>query len=197
MFTGIIQHTGKVINVDRSGSNVQFIIESDISAGLKVDESLSHNGVCLTVESINGKTYQVTAVEETLEKTNAKHWKSGTNINLEQAMIMNSRLDGHIVQGHVDDVCICTNKNDRNGSWEFSFQFDPKFAPLMIEKGSVCLNGVSLTAYNVTGNEFSVSIIPYTWEHTNFNSLDVDDNVNIEFDILGKYVQRMMGLQKN
>ncbi len=196
MFTGIIQNMGSVVSMSKNGENITYIIDSQLTSDLKVDESISHNGVCLTIENISGSRYQVTAVKETLLKTNAQYWKPGDFINLERAMTMNGRLDGHIVQGHVDDVCRCIDKKDLDGSWEFRFQFNKEFAGLMIEKGSVCLNGVSLTAYNVTEDQFTVSIIPYTYDHTNFKTIGVNHHLNIEFDILGKYVQRMLSLKK-
>lgn len=194
MFTGIIENFGIIQEVTANKNNISYIIESEIAAHLKVDESVSHNGVCLTVEEINGSRYRVTAVDETLKKTNAKHWEKDTMLNLERAMLLNGRLDGHIVQGHVDDVAKCIDKKDAHGSTEFTFEFQKTFAPLIIEKGSVCLNGVSLTAFNVTEHTFNVTIIPYTMEHTNFKVMKVGDLVNIEFDVLGKYVQRSLQL---
>ncbi|GAC1596918.1 MAG: riboflavin synthase [Ginsengibacter sp.] len=196
MFTGIIENMGTIKAITKNGENITYVIDSQLTDQLNVDESISQNGVCLTIENISKSEYWVTAVKETILKTNAKYWKVGSIINLERAMMMNGRLDGHIVQGHVDDVCKCIEKKDLNGSWEFQFEFDPQFAGLIIEKGSVCLNGVSLTTYNVNENQFTVSIIPYTFDHTNFNSLLVGDYLNIEFDILGKYVQRMLSLRK-
>lgn len=192
MFTGIIEKIGRVEEIESVGNNLRFTISSEVAEELKVDESVSHNGICLTVESVNGHNYTLSAVQETILKTNIKYWKEGDSVNLERAMLMNGRLDGHIVQGHVDDVAQCISRIDLNGSWEFTFKFDEQFGDLMIEKGSVCLNGVSLTAYNVGDEQFTVSIIPYTFEHTNLNTVVEGDFVNIEFDILGKYVQRML-----
>ena len=195
MFTGIIQAIGKIINISMNGSNRTFTISSEVAPHLSVDESVSHNGICLTIEDVHKNHYTITAVQETLEKTNATTWKPGDKINLEQAMKMNSRLDGHIVQGHVDGTATCIEKKDKDGSVEFTFTFDESFASLVIEKGSVCVNGVSLTAFNVTRNTFTVAIIPYTLSHTNLQYLAEDGIVNIEYDMLGKYVQRIMDLR--
>ncbi len=196
MFTGIIKSLGEIKEISTIGSNRTFFIKSELFSQLKIDESLSHNGVCLTVEDIQNGIYKVTAIEETLKKTNAGQWKKGDLINLEQAMKLSERLDGHIVQGHVDGTGICIDKQEKNGSVEFTFQFDSVFATLIIEKGSICVNGVSLTAFNVTENNFTVAIIPYTFEHTNFHLLKTNDSVNLEFDILGKYVARIIALKE-
>ena len=196
MFTGIIEDTGEIKQISIESSNRVFFIKSDLASQLRIDESVSHNGVCLTIEDIKKDIYRVTAIHETLEKTNAGLWNPGEVINLERSMKMNGRIDGHIVQGHVDGTAICTEKKDKNGSVEFLFSFNESFAPLIIEKGSVCVNGVSLTAFNVSRNSFTVAIIPYTFLHTNFKSLMENDIVNIEYDILGKYVNRMFSLQK-
>lgn len=196
MFTGIIEDTGEIKQISIESSNRVFFIKSELASQLKIDESVSHNGVCLTIEDIKKEIYRVTAIQETLEKTNAGLWNPGEIINLERSMKMNGRLDGHIVQGHVDGTAICTEKKDKNGSVEFSFSFNESFAPLIIEKGSVCVNGVSLTAFNVSRNSFTVAIIPYTFLHTNFKSLMENNAVNIEYDMLGKYVNRMFSLQK-
>ena len=195
MFTGIIKDLGRIKEISTAGSNRVFYIESELSGRLAIDESLAHNGVCLTVEEINGKTYRVTAIDETLKKTSLGNWRNNDLINLEQAMQLNDRLDGHIVQGHVDGTGICVQKNDKEGSVEFTFKYDPSFALLIIEKGSICVNGVSLTAFNVTENHFTVAIIPYTFSHTNFQVLETHNIVNLEFDILGKYVARITGLR--
>jgi len=195
MFTGIIKDLGEIKEISTTGSNRTFLIESSLAWQLKVDESVAHNGVCLTVEEKNNNFYRVTAIEETLKKTNVGQWKKGDLINLEQAMQLNDRLDGHIVQGHVDGTGRCINKTDKNGSIEFTFRFDKAFAPLIIEKGSICVNGVSLTAFNVTEDHFSVAIIPYTFSHTNFQSLRESDLVNLEFDLLGKYVARIESIR--
>lgn len=195
MFTGIIEALGEIKEISIEKSNRVFYIKSDISSHLMVDESLSHNGICLTVEEIKKDIYRVTAILETLEKTNARFWNPGDIINLERSMKINDRLDGHIVQGHVDGTAVCIERKDKEGSVEFTFQFKEDSAPLVIEKGSVCINGVSLTAFNVTKNTFTVAIIPYTMSHTNFKNLMEEDVVNIEYDVLGKYVQRMLLLQ--
>jgi riboflavin synthase len=196
MFTGIIEALGEIKEISIEKSNRVFFIKSDIASELKIDESVSHNGICLTVENIKKDIYSVTAIHETLEKTNAGLWNPGDVINLERSMKMNGRLDGHIVQGHVDGTAICTERKDKEGSIEFTFEFNDTFAPLIIEKGSICVNGVSLTAFNVGKNNFTVAIIPYTLSHTNFKTLMEDNIVNIEFDILGKYVQRILNLQE-
>jgi len=195
MFTGIIKALGEIKEISNAGSNRIFFIKSELLPQLKIDESISHNGVCLTIENIENDVYKVTAIEETLKKTNAGEWKKGDLINVEQAMRLNERLDGHIVQGHVDGTGICINNQQKDGSVEFTFQYNPSFAALIIEKGSICVNGVSLTAFNVTENNFTIAIIPYTFEHTNFHLLKTNDTVNLEFDILGKYVARMMALK--
>lgn len=195
MFTGIIENLGEVKDIQVKGTNRTFYIQSSLASELKMDESVSHNGVCLTVENIQGNIVQITAIHETLEKTNADDWKPGDLINLERAMRLNERLDGHIVQGHVDGTAKCKQRTDRDGSVEFTFLYNHVFAPLLIEKGSVCVNGVSLTAFNLNEDLFTVAIIPYTLEHTNFKNLIEDDVVNVEFDILGKYVQRILNLQ--
>ncbi len=191
MFTGIIEGLGEIKEISIEKANRVFFIKSALAFEVKIDESLSHNGICLTVEKIKKDIYSVTAIHETLEKTNASLWNPGDFINLERSMKMNGRLDGHIVQGHVDGTAICTERKDKEGSIEFTFEFEEIFAPLLIEKGSVCINGVSLTAFNVGKNNFTVAIIPYTLSHTNFKTLMEDNIVNIEFDILGKYVQRL------
>ncbi len=195
MFTGIIEGLATILTVRVSGSNKSFILSAPFTHELRVDQSLSHSGICLTVEAINGDQYQVTAVEETLSKTNAGLWRPGDIINLERAMVMNGRLDGHLVQGHVDATAVITKITDMGGSWEYDFRFPPEHAALMIEKGSVCVNGVSLTAFDVTSDSFRVAIIPYTYEHTSFPHLKQGDSVNIEFDMVGKYVNRFIALQ--
>jgi riboflavin synthase len=192
MFTGIIENTGIVKEILTSGTNTSFWIASALSGELKIDQSLSHNGVCLTVEEVANGMHRVTAIEETLSKTNLGQWKEGTVVNLERCMPMNGRLDGHIVQGHVDATAECIAVIEKQGSWEFTFTFPPQFSALVIEKGSISLNGISLTVFNVGITTFSVAIIPYTYEHTNINTIKQGCRVNIEFDILGKYVQRMM-----
>jgi riboflavin synthase len=192
MFTGIIESIGEIKDISVESSNRIFYVKSDLYSELKVDESLSHNGICLTIEKIENDVHRVTAIEETLKKTTAGSWKIRDQINLERSMKLNDRLDGHIVQGHVDGTGVCLGKKEKQGSVEFTFGYDKTFAPLIIEKGSICVNGVSLTAFNVTEENFTVAIIPYTFEHTNFNSLSVNDKVNLEFDILGKYVSRKL-----
>ncbi len=196
MFTGIIEEIGIIEKISVNEGNRRFYIKSILAPELKVDESVSHNGICLTVEEITGDVYRVTAVKETLSKTNSLLWKPDDLINLERAMKMNGRLDGHLVQGHVDDTAQCIEIKDEKGSKEFTFRYRASFAPLIIEKGSVCINGVSLTVFNLKNDTFQVTIIPFTMEHTNFKTLQKNDIVNIEFDILGKYVQRMLELKK-
>ncbi len=192
MFTGIIESLGKVNAVENDRSNVHFTIESSISSELKIDQSLSHNGACLTVVEVGSDWHRVTAVEETLHRTNLGDWKPGTLVNLERCLPMGGRLDGHIVQGHVDDVVECVEVLETGGSWKLSFRFRPEHGGLLVDKGSVCLNGVSLTVVSPHRDLFSVAIIPYTWEHTNFKNLVSGDKVNVEFDILGKYIARQM-----
>ncbi len=193
MFTGIIESTGKIISITRDKSNVHFKIESNISNELKVDQSISHNGVCLTVTSIEGNIHSVTAIDETLKKSNLGKLNVDDFVNLERCMIANGRFDGHVVQGHVDQIGICTSVKDENGSWLYDFEYDPDLGNITVEKGSICVNGVSLTCFNSKDNGFSVAIIPYTYEHTNFNQLKKGDVVNLEFDIIGKYVKRLLG----
>ena len=195
MFTGIIEQLGTIENVKTSGSNVTLTVKAALAEELKIDQSLSHSGVCLTVETIEGNKYTVTAIEETLKKTSLSKWKIGTVVNLERCLRFDGRLDGHIVQGHVDTVGKCINATTKDGSWEYVISFDEKFASLIIEKGSISLNGISLTIFNVTNSSFTVAIIPYTYEHTNMHTLVVNDVVNIEFDMIGKYVGRMNKLK--
>ncbi|MDE3235647.1 MAG: riboflavin synthase [Bacteroidota bacterium] len=190
MFTGIIEATGTVKEVITTGTNKTFWIESPISRELKTDQSIAHNGVCLTVEAVNNNLHKVTAIEETLRKTNLGQLQAGAIVNLERCMLMNGRIDGHIVQGHVDATATCTEVKTLAGSWEYTFRFDEQFAHLVIEKGSVCVNGTSLTCFNVTRNSFTVAIIPYTYHHTNIQYLEAGSTVNIEFDIIGKYMAR-------
>ena len=191
MFTGIIEQLGTIENVQTKGSNVTLTISATLTSELKIDQSLSHSGVCLTVETIDNNRYTVTAIEETLKKTSLSKWKIGTVVNLERSLRFDGRLDGHIVQGHVDTVGKCINAITKDGSWEYVISFDEKFASLIIEKGSISLNGVSLTIFNVTKNSFTVAIIPFTYEHTNMHTLQENDEVNIEFDMIGKYVNRI------
>lgn len=196
MFTGIIESLGILEDVVENGTNRSFQISSPISHELKTDQSLSHNGICLTVEnSVRGR-HQVTAIAETLAKTNASSWKAGDMLNLERALNFQGRLDGHLVQGHVDSTGLCTSIVDKDGSWLFTFRFAEQFAPLVIEKGSIAVNGISLTAWNVKNNEFSVAVIPYTMEHTNLKYLKPGDAVNLEFDMVGKYILRFQQLKQ-
>jgi len=196
MFTGIIETTGTITNVISNGSNKTFWIESPISNELQIDQSIAHNGACLTVEETKNGIHRVTAIEETLTKTNLDKWIKGSVINLERCITLSARLDGHIVQGHVDTIASCTEIIEKNGSKEFTFQFDKKFAALIIEKGSITIDGISLTVFNVKEDYFTVAIIPYTFEHTNIKYLVTDGNVNIEFDMIGKYVNRIYSLKK-
>lgn len=194
MFTGIIESTGRISRVVKEGTNVHFTIESNISKELKIDQSVAHDGVCLTVVACDADSHTVTAVAETLLKTNLQGWETGRTLNLERAMKLGDRLDGHIVQGHVDTTGICTERKEMDGSHLFRFSFPEKFAALIIEKGSVCINGVSLTAFEAGRDTFTVTIIPYTLGHTTFGQLKAGDPVNLEFDILGKYMLRMKEL---
>ncbi len=193
MFTGIIEATGKVGKITKEGSNVHFEISSKIASELKVDQSVAHNGVCLTVTKQSASIYEVTAIDETLKKSNLGVLKTGDKINLERCMLNNGRFDGHIVQGHVDQVGICKAIKEEDGSWIFDFEYDAGFDNVTVEKGSITVNGISLTCFNSSENGFSVAIIPYTFEHTNFHQLRVGDTVNLEFDIIGKYVKRLLG----
>lgn len=190
MFTGIVETLAKITDIKKDGSNKSFWLESHISGELKVDESVSHDGVCLTVEEINDKSYKVTAIKETLDITNLKEWEVGSFVNIERSMKMNGRLDGHIVQGHVDATGACIKKVGLDGSTEYTFSFKKKFGNLIIEKGSICVNGISLTAFNIKKKKFTVAIIPYTLAHTNLSQVKEGSIVNLEFDILGKYIQR-------
>jgi riboflavin synthase len=226
MFTGIIESLGKVISIETKGSNKTFWIESPVSQELKIDQSIAHNGVCLTVEEITGPgtpvsnpsvprtpgpnpsaapgapatvaaeaptaAHRVTAIEETLNKTNLNNWQPGDLINLERCLEMNGRLDGHIVQGHADATAVCLERRELDGSWEFRFEFPPAFSHLVIEKGSISLNGISLTIFNVTATAFDIAVIPYTFQHTNIRSVFPGSRVNLEFDLIGKYVTRFM-----
>ncbi len=190
MFTGIIETIGTVKEVITNGSNRSFWIESSIGPELKVDQSLSHNGICLTVEEIQDSKHRVTAIEETQEKTNIRDWEKGALINLERCLRFNDRIDGHLVQGHVDTTAVCIKKKGKQGTREYEFEYPKKFTELVIEKGSVCVNGISLTAFDVKKKSFKTAIIPYTFEHTNMKEMLEGDRVNIEFDIIGKYLKR-------
>jgi riboflavin synthase len=191
MFTGIIEQLGTIKAIEKEGENIHFTVQSSFANELKIDQSVAHNGVCLTVVQINDDQHVVTAIHETLEKTNLGEWKVGTKVNLERCMQMNGRLDGHIVQGHVDSTAICTAIEDQNGSWKYTFEYTTN--QVTVEKGSITVNGVSLTVVDSKDNGFSVCIIPYTHEHTNFHQLQVGDKINLEFDIIGKYVAKLMG----
>jgi len=190
MFTGIIETTGTVESVEQIGTNLSFWIASPVSSELKIDQSVSHDGVCLTVEAVAENRHRVTAIEETLNKTNLRNWKQNTKINIERCMQLNARLDGHMVQGHVDAMAFCIASEEKQGSWEYRFQVPSECLHLIIEKGSVCINGISLTAFDLKFNSFKIAIIPYTYHHTNVNALKNGSMVNIEFDVIGKYLAR-------
>lgn len=192
MFTGIIEALGIIKTIQTEGSNKHFEVESTISDQLKVDQSVAHNGVCLTVTKVEGNKHWVTAIDETLQKTNIGDLKPGTRVNLERCMLNNGRFDGHIVQGHVDQVAICKSIKEEEGSWVFGFEYDASLGNITVEKGSITINGISLTCFNSRENAFSVAIIPYTYEHTNMKDVKVGSVVNLEFDIIGKYVQRLL-----
>jgi riboflavin synthase len=196
MFTGIIEQIGIIKAIESNNTNLTLTIQSALVPELKIDQSLSHSGVCLTVEEIIDNQYKVTAIDETLKKTTIGMWKKGDIINLERCLRFDGRLDGHIVQGHVDTVGTCIGYLEKNGSWEYRIEIDEKFATLIIEKGSIALNGISLTIFNITNISFTVAIIPYTYEHTNMHTLALGDKVNVEFDMVGKYVGRMKEINK-
>jgi riboflavin synthase len=191
MFTGIIETVGQIISIEKEGSNLHFTIRSDISNALRIDQSLSHDGVCLTVVGLENGTHTVTAVEETLKRTNLQNWAIGKPVNLERAMPAHGRLDGHIVQGHVDATGVVVAIEDRNGSWHFTVEYPPGEGRILVDKGSICINGVSLTVVQPDKNHFSVAIIPFTFENTSFKNLQVGDLVNLEFDIIGKYLAKL------
>lgn len=192
MFTGIIEDLGVLVQLEGDNTNKHFTFSCNFTNELKIDQSLAHNGVCLTVVKIKGNEYKVTAIKETLEKTNLNNLKINDSVNLERCMPANGRFDGHIVQGHVDTVAKCINSEDLNGSYKFTFEHPTNKNYITVEKGSITINGVSLTVVNSTKNTFSVCIIPYTFNHTNFKTLKIGDTVNVEFDIVGKYLQKMM-----
>ena len=194
MFTGIVEEVGKISDITESGSNLDIWVKAKMSPELKIDQSVAHNGICLTVVSMKEREYMVTAVKETLDKTNLGSLKKGDPVNLERGMRLGDRLDGHIVQGHVDQVATCKQIKEADGSWHFTFEYDPNIGNITIEKGSITVNGVSLTVVNSRSNEFSVAIIPYTYKHTTFNTLKKGDLVNLEFDVIGKYVKRITEL---
>jgi riboflavin synthase, alpha subunit len=199
MFSGIVESTARVVSIQKDQENIHFTLECDFIQELKIDQSVAHNGVCLTVVHLTDKQYVVTAMNETLERSNLATWTIGTEVNVERSMMMNGRLDGHIVQGHVDQVAICIGKENEDGSYRFTFQYETnkemaQRGYFCVDKGSVTINGVSLTVCNPTQNTFQVCIIPYTYDNTNFHSIEVGTKVNIEFDIIGKYIARMQQL---
>ena len=193
MFTGIVEKIGRVAKISLQGKNRHFFIESELAPELKIDQSVAHNGVCLTVVGIQGKVYEVVAIDETLQKTSLGTWQVGDRVNLERAMKLGDRLDGHIVQGHVDQVGICYAIEDAQGSRVFTFHYDPSLGNMTIEKGSITVNGVSLTVVNSQKGAFSVAVIPYTYDHTSFHTLKQGDKVNLELDVIGKYVLAKVG----
>ncbi|MFL9843253.1 riboflavin synthase [Flavobacterium rhizosphaerae] len=197
MFTGIIETAAILQHIQKEEDNIHFTFHSPITNELKIDQSLSHDGVCLTVVALENNTYTVTAIKETLDKTNLKNWQQGSKVNLERAMKLGDRLDGHIVQGHVDQTGTCTAVKEAGGSWYFTFKYDTVAHNITIEKGSITINGVSLTVVNSGNGTFSVAIIPYTYEHTNFNTIKEGTVVNLEFDVVGKYVARLHALTQN
>ncbi|MFM1820335.1 MAG: Riboflavin synthase [Bacteroidota bacterium] len=192
MFTGIVEAMGSLVKTEAKGTNVEFWFTCPFTQELKVDQSLAHNGVCLTVVEIEGEQYRVTAIDETLQKTNLGDLKIGQKVNLERCMAANARFDGHIVQGHVDLTGVCTEIKDQQGSWEYRFSYPKSSGHVTVEKGSICVNGTSLTVVDSQDDSFTVCIIPYTYEHTVFHQLSVGDRVNLEFDILGKYIKKLM-----
>ena len=194
MFTGIIENIALVKEIKKDGDNLIFTFESDLTSELKIDQSISHNGICLTVVDIIDNTYSVVAIKETVLKSSIKNWKVGDKVNLERAMKIGNRLDGHIVQGHVDQVGVCENISEESGSWYFTFKYE-KSDNITIEKGSIAINGISLTVVDSQTNKFSVAIIPYTYNHTNFKNLNIGDTVNLEFDMVGKYISKLVNQQ--
>jgi riboflavin synthase len=196
MFTGIIETLGTLTQKVKENDNLHLTVASSITNELKIDQSVAHNGICLTVVALNNDEYTVTAIKETIDKTNLGDWEVGDTLNIERAMKLGDRLDGHLVQGHVDQTAVCTAIEEANGSWYFTFEYDPSLENITIEKGSITINGTSLTVVNSKLNSFSVAIIPYTYENTNFNSFKVGTKVNLEFDVVGKYVKRIHDLRK-
>ena len=190
MFTGIIENLGKIISIKKSKSNLDITLSSSLTSEFKIDQSISHNGICLTITNIDGNNYTVTAIEETINKTTINNWKKGDFVNLERAMKLGDRLDGHMIQGHIDQIGTCVDVTTKDGSWEYAIQYE-KSENLTVEKGSIAVNGVSLTVIDSKTNSFKVAIIPYTYEHTNFKTLRKGDLINLEFDILGKYLYKM------
>ena len=195
MFTGIIETLGIIKDLKKENDNLDIIISSIITHELKIDQSVAHNGVCLTVVAINNDEYTVTAIRETIQKTNLSDWKIGDLINIERGMKLGDRLDGHIVQGHIDQTGICKSVEEANGSWFFTFEYESNLNNITIEKGSITINGVSLTVVNSKENQFSVAIIPYTYEHTNFKNFKIGTKINLEFDVVGKYIARLYSLK--
>jgi len=192
MFTGIVEALGEIVEIQKEKGNVHFKVESRIGHELKIDQSLSHDGVCLTVTRLEESFHWVTAISETLLKTNLGQWKVGSKVNLERCLSVNGRFDGHIVQGHIDGIGLCVKTEEDNGSWRYWFEYDPEIKEVTVQKGSICINGVSLTVVDSGQNSFSVAIIPYTYENTSFRILKKGDLVNLEFDIVGKYIRRMV-----
>ncbi|MBR1625840.1 MAG: riboflavin synthase [Bacteroidales bacterium] len=195
MFTGIVERTAQVVKIEQDGTNFHFTMECEIADELHIDQSFAHDGCCLTVVKIDKekKQYVVTAMKETMDRTNLKTWAEGTEVNVERSMLQDGRFDGHIVQGHVDNTAVCTKITDENGSWRYYFKFqDKSHVHVTVEKGSICVNGVSLTVVDSGEDDFSVSIIPYTQEHTNFHNFKIGTIVNIEFDVLGKYIEKLL-----
>ena len=197
MFTGIIETLGTIKAVRKEKENLHLTVESSLTNELKIDQSIAHNGICLTVVAIDGQTYTVTAIQETVQKTNIGTWNVNDKLNIERAMRLGDRLDGHIVQGHVDQTAVCKTVKETNGSWSYTFEYDATQNNITIEKGSITVNGVSLTVVNSKKNEFSVAIIPYTYQHTNFHNFKVGTVVNLEFDVIGKYVARLNTINNN
>lgn len=196
MFTGIIENLGEITSIDEAGQNKTFTVQSSMTNELKIDQSIAHNGVCLTVIEIDQDKYKVTAIKETLDITASGKWLVGQKLNLERAAKLHSRLDGHIVQGHVDSMAKIVSIENEEGSWRYTFEFPTEYAPLIISKGSICIDGVSLTAISPTHNSFQVAIIPYTFEHTVFHQYKIGDTVNLEYDLIGKYILRKESLEK-
>ena len=195
MFTGIIETLGIIQEIKKDKNNIRITINSSITSELKIDQSVAHNGICLTVIAIEDSSHTVTAIDETIKKTNLAHWKVGDKVNLERAMKLGDRLDGHIVQGHVDQTGTCIVAEQTNGSWLYTFEYDEELNNITIEKGSITVNGVSLTVVNSKKNQFSVAIIPYTYENTNFKNFKIGTKVNLEFDVIGKYISRLYANQ--
>ncbi len=191
MFTGIVEEVGEILEIKKDKGNLNIYVAASMTSELKIDQSVAHNGVCLTVVAINDNSYLVTAIQETLDKSNLGSLKNGDRVNLERGMKLGARLDGHLVQGHVDQTAECVNIKEENGSWVFTFNYDSALGNITIEKGSITINGVSLTVVNSGIHQFSVAIIPYTYEHTTFKDLEKGDTVNLEFDVIGKYVKRL------